>query len=201
MSQDPESHRTPAIVVLEAGGSVRMRTPEHLLPAGSVSRVRRAAERALASGGQPVVVVLGEGGELVRSELEELPLHLVTNPDWQAGLAGSIACGVQALLAYTPSVDSVLLMLADQAKISEKSLQKLITAYRHSGSNLVAAWYSEQFGTPALFSRAYFDKLLKLRGRGGPKAILERHMEDVVFVDLPEAAVDLDTSGDAAFNI
>jgi molybdenum cofactor cytidylyltransferase len=197
----PESSRAdgkPGIVVLAAGGSSRMGTPKQLLPVGGVSLVRRAAQSAIESGCEPIVVVLGASAELVRRELEDLPIHLANNSDWQTGLANSIVCGLKGLLAQAPSVDSVILMLADQPHVNGTSLKKLTVARRYSGSELVAAWYSNQFGTPALFSRVYFEQLLKLRSQQGAKAILEKYEQDLVFVDIPEAAVDLDTPEDVA---
>lgn len=186
------------IVVLAAGGSSRMGTPKQLLAVEGVSLVRRAAQSAIASGCGPVLVVLGANAELVRGELEDLPIHLALNSGWQTGLASSIVCGLKSLLTQDPSIKSVIFMLADQPYVNEASLQKLIGAHRQSNSDLVAAWYLGQYGTPVLFSSVYFHQLLKLRGQGGAKGILQKHEEDAVFVELPEAAFDLDTPEDFA---
>ena len=78
------------IVILAAGASTRMGTPKQLLCYAGKSLLRRAAETALASQGQPVVVVLGAAGEHCRPELEGLPVRIVENPDWEQGMSASL---------------------------------------------------------------------------------------------------------------
>lgn len=175
-----------------------MGTPKQLLALEGVSLVRRAAQSAIASGCGPILVVLGANAELIRAELEDLPVHLAFNSDWQTGLAGSIICGLKSLLTQATSMNSVIFMLADQPYVNAASLQKLTAARRQSKAELVAARYSGQYGTPVLFSNVHFDQLLKLRGQSGAKGILHQHERDAVFVDLPEAAFDLDTPDDLA---
>src|SRR5205085_292104 len=109
-----------------------------------------------------------------------------------------IRCGLKALLAAHPETESVILFLADQPDVTGTSLRKLTTAHEQCGSPLVAASYSGHVGTPALFSRSYFDELLKGEGQGGAKKILEQHAIRVMPVDFPEAACDLDTPEDVA---
>jgi xanthine dehydrogenase YagT iron-sulfur-binding subunit len=53
-------------------------------------------------------------------------------------------------------------------------------------------------GTPAFFAREYFTGLLKLEGPRGAKKLLEGLGDQVLPLDLPEAAQDLDTPEDFA---
>ena len=186
------------IVLLAAGASSRMGTPKQLLKLQGVSLVRRAAGHALDSGCEPVVVVLGANAEMIASELNGLAVSIAVNREWAAGMSSSIRCGLQALLALDPHLKAVILFLGDQPNVTRNSLQRLTTAHVQSGSALVAASYSGRIGTPAFFSRVFFDELSQLDGQGGAKSFLERHAAGVLAIDIPEAAWDLDTPEDVA---
>ena len=186
------------IVLLAAGASTRMGTPKQLLKLQGISLIRRATENALASPCRPVVVVLGANADRIAPELDGLPTETVVNREWSKGISSSIHCGLSRLLAISPEIKAVLFLLADQPNVTGTSLTRLADAYFQSRSELVAARYSGQVGTPALFSRSYFDELLNIEGPGGAKALLRLYADRVFPVDSPEAAVDLDTPGDLA---
>src|SRR3954451_302285 len=80
------------VVLLAAGASSRMGTPKQLLKIGGVSLIRRAAEQALDSGCQPVVVVLGAKAELIAPELNGLAITIAVNGEWKVGMSSSIHC-------------------------------------------------------------------------------------------------------------
>ena len=186
------------IVLLAAGASSRMGAPKQLLKVKGISLIRRAAEQALDSGCQPVVVVLGANADLIAPELDGLTIDIAVNRDWKMGMSSSILCGLKSLLCANPTLESVILFLADQPNITATSLRRLTTAHVQSGSQLVAAAYSGPIGTPALFSRIHFNELLQIEGQGGAKSLLERHAPCVLPIEFPEAACDLDTPEDVA---
>jgi molybdenum cofactor cytidylyltransferase len=181
------------IIVLAAGASVRMGTPKQLLKIADVTMVRRAAQNAIDSQCRPVVMVLGSNADLIRPELDGLMINLAVNPEWEMGMSTSIRFGLKTLLAIAPETDAAILVLADQPALTGMALQKLTGAFAQNTSGLVVARYSGQLGTPALFAGVYFNELLNLDGKEGAKSLLRRHLERVLPIDLPEAALDLDT--------
>jgi molybdenum cofactor cytidylyltransferase len=187
------------IIVLAAGASTRMGTPKQLLSIAGIPMIRRVAQNAIDSKFSPVIVVLGPNAELICRELRALKIKVVVNPEWESGLSSSIRCGLKTLLAMAPEIEGVILMLADQPNITGDSLQRFIQV--KNDSCLIAAHYENTLGTPAFFPHAYFGELLQLKGKGGAKSILERHRKKVLAIDLPEAALDIDTPRDfAAFS-
>ena len=87
----PESGRRVAAVLLAAGRSTRMGAVNKMLAEiGGKSLVRIAAEQALASRAQPVIVVTGHQREKVEAALKGLPLRLVHNPNFSEGLGTSL---------------------------------------------------------------------------------------------------------------
>lgn len=184
------------IILLAAGASVRMGTPKQLIPIAGVPLIRRAALAAVGSGCHPVVVVLGANAHSVRIELEGMEVYVAINPEWSLGMASSIRCGLEKVLALAPDTEGVVLMLADQPGVTTECLNRLLRGHEDSG--LVAARYNHMVGPPALFPRESFRELSQLQGPFGARALLDRQGDDVLAVDMPEAARDLDTPQDLA---
>lgn len=178
------------IILLAAGGSSRMGTPKQLLRFGGVSLVRRAAETALGTECDPVVVVVGAEAEQVRRELSGLDVWIVENANWQEGMGSSIRVGIAALAQS--EVEAALITLCDQPLISSADLSKLVSVSRAHGGTIVAP-YDEESGAPALFPRQWFPLLQQLRGDQGPRHLLMSNASLVRWVSLDAAAVDIDT--------
>jgi molybdenum cofactor cytidylyltransferase len=181
------------IIVLAAGASARMGTPKQLLKIAGVPLIRLAAQNALDSGCRPAVAVLGSSADSIAPELAGLDIQLALNHHWQTGMSGSIRLGLKKLLEIDPHTNAAILMLADQPSLTGSSLQKLLAAFSAHPTSPIAARYSGQIGTPALFPSHYFPELLSLEGELGAKTLLKRHHTTVTPIDLPEAAPDLDT--------
>ncbi len=187
------------IIVLAAGASRRLGTPKQLLLYGGKSLLRCAAETALASSCQPVVVVLGAYRQSLASELEGLPVRIVENREWEQGMGSSIRVGMEALLTKPAAeLEAVLLMLCDQPQVSAQTLNRLLDAHRSTDHPIVASEYGQTLGVPALFSRALFPELARLTGAEGAKQIIQRHRDQAIGVPCPEGLVDIDTPDDYA---
>src|SRR5205814_5377025 len=90
------AHRIAA-VVLAAGRSTRMGGPNKLVAEiGGKPLVRIAAEQALASRAQPVLVVTGHDRERIEAALSGLAVRFVYNPDFADGLGTSLRAGIAA---------------------------------------------------------------------------------------------------------
>jgi molybdenum cofactor cytidylyltransferase len=190
--------RKIGIVLLAAGASVRMGSPKQLLKIDGVSMIRRAVQHALDAGCRPIVVVLGAKADQIAPEVKSLPVTVVHNLEWESGMSSSIRTGLKTLLAVDSHTQGVILFLGDQPSVTGKSLRNLATAHVQSGSEIVSAFYSNHIGTPALFSRRYFNELMRLEGQHGAKELLKHYRDGVLLYAMPEAACDLDTSVDYA---
>lgn len=197
MSTNPNQPEI-GLVLLAAGGSRRLGKPKQLLHYRGESLLRRAAKSALASRCSKIAVILGAGAEACAHELEGLRLLTVINPDWEEGIGSSIRMGVTALNSAAPELDAVLLALCDQALIDYRHLNGLVEAFCTSRPTVVASRYGDAFGAPAVFHRSLFGDLAGLAGDEGAKKIIVRHLRSTLFVDLPEAGIDVDTVEDYA---
>ena len=157
--------------------------------------MRRAAKAALDAGARPVVVVLGADAPMIAPELSRLRhVRTVINTHWSTGLASSLSTGLRALMELA-GCDAVLVTLVDQPNVDAAALKKLIAAF-DSEHRIVASAYSGTIGVPAVFGCEYVKDLMRLEGDTGAGRWLRDHPENVTTVELPEAAVDIDTEED-----
>jgi molybdenum cofactor cytidylyltransferase len=173
-----------------------MGSPKQLLRIEGSTLVRRAAEIALASRCQGVYVVVGAAAELVRREVQDLPLEVVENRCWERGMAGSIRAGIEAALAARPELDAAILAPVDQPRIHSALLDRLIEVFEGTEHGIVASAYAGTVGAPALFARRHFGELTALSGDRGAKSVLLALRAEVVRVAFPEGSIDLDTPED-----
>ena len=184
-------------IVLAAGAATRYGAPKLALPLAGAPLVRRMALAALAVS-RHVVVVTGAHCEEIEPLIADLPVTRAYNPDWVLGMSHSIAHGVVRLCAIAPDVSGALVLLADQVQIGAPELRRLLLDHAAEPRAIVAANYGGEAGAPCLFPRSYFDKLMQLKGARGARTILRRHAEHVRAVEMPQAAVDIDTPADYA---
>ncbi|MGB8509744.1 MAG: nucleotidyltransferase family protein [Pyrinomonadaceae bacterium] len=189
------------IIVLAAGASSRMGEPKQLLRYEGETLLGRAVRAALETRCRPVVVVLGACADALRAEVDATGALVVVNQAWAEGMSSSIRLGLSALGTSTSGeLDAAVLLLCDQPFVTSGIIMQLIDAYLERRPMLIASEYEvggeRTRGVPALFSRALFPELMKLRGAEGAKRIITRHESDAAFIAVPAAAFDVDTPDD-----
>jgi len=187
---------TTGLVILAAGASTRMGTPKQLLLNQKRSFLCHVVETAVASICRPIVVVLGAHAEQLKHEVCHLPVQVVENAQWAAGMSSSIRAGIQVISAAPEKIEAVVLLLCDQPFVSPQIINQLVETYHFTGKSIVASAYAETLGVPALFSRTLFSELITLREAEGAKQIIMKHIDQVLSVPFPEGVIDIDTPED-----
>ena len=182
------------VIILAAGGSSRMGSPKQLLHYRGQSLLRLAVESAIGSLCERVVVVIGNEAQLMRDELAGLPVSVVENGNWRAGMSSSIRAGMEELSKDDP--DAVVLMLCDQPFVTAEILNELIFTHFKTTEPIVASHYGTTQGAPAFFTRAFFPELLSLTADQGARRLILKHPHSVATIDFPQGAFDVDTPGE-----
>lgn len=184
-------------LLLAAGAGRRMGRLKQLLPMRGTPMLQHALDRLLASRVDSVVLVLGCEAERVLAQLR-LPegdrVRLARNPDWQTGMASSLACGLEA----APEAEAVLVALGDLPGVPPQVVDRLIEEAGKTGCTVVAPVFEGRRGHPVLFRRARFDQLRALEGDSGAAGILQADPRQVLLVpvDSPGILRDVDRPGD-----
>ncbi len=191
---DPKEHARVAAVILAAGGSSRFGSLKQIALLNGVPLVRRAALAATNAGLDPVIVVAGSNRELVGRALTGIDgITIAVNESWQSGQASSLRVGLDA--ASDAQCDGALVMLSDQPLIGRSALTRILSEFT-AGHRIVASAFNKTVGAPAAFGSEFFDDLRKLDGDSGAGKWLRARPSAVRSVQLPEAAIDIDTASD-----
>lgn len=193
---EPFAPKTTGIVVLAAGSSSRLGQPKQLLEYKGESLLRHSVQAALETALRPVIVVLGSGAVRVRNDVEELPVQVIDNPEWQEGMASSIRCGVKMLMTVNPFAEGLILMVCDQPFVSKTLLDELIATHQNSRKPIVACSYGGSFGPPVFFHSSLFSELLALQGDVGARGVIRRYANEVALVPFDKGSFDVDTNTD-----
>jgi molybdenum cofactor cytidylyltransferase len=185
-----------AILILAAGSSSRLGHSKQLLEINGQSLLLKSVTTAIESGTQKIVVVLGANEAAHRKTIEHLPVEIIYNPAWQKGMGSSLKTGLSHLLKANPKTEMVIAMVCDQPLITADHLKNLIKKFVETKSKIVASFYSDSAGVPALFEKSLFEKMLSLGDEQGAKKIIQLNPELVCTVNFPEGAIDIDTEDD-----
>lgn len=189
-------------IVLAAGSSSRMGAHKLLLPLGGQPLVAYAVSAICSSMADPVVVVLGRAAEDVRAALPAGRYAAVVNPDYAAGMAGSMHIGLRALRELSGGDDGalagVLIALADQPLTSVDLFDALLREASAAPGAIVAASYDGRRGNPVVFPAALFAELERVQGDEGGRGVIARHPGLLHLLKWPDprAALDVDQPGD-----
>ncbi len=185
------------ILILAAGTSSRLGRPKQLLNIEGESLIERVIKESLKTDCQKIAVVLGAHFEKIKKEINNLPVNILMNENWQDGMSSSLQSGIRFLTKNSPSPDAVIILLCDQPFVNTALLKKIIHAFQESGKGIIASRYnSKAAGVPVLFSKKYFDIILQQEGQAGAKKLLRQYPEDVAYVEFLEGVFDIDTEED-----
>lgn len=190
----PERAAPVAGVVLAAGASTRMGRNKLFFRLDGESVLRRAVKLAVASGLDPVIVVLGHEAEQALAELSGLSCRPAVNPDYARGINRSLRVGIAAVPARACAA---VVLLADMPFVTDGMVSTLVERYRESSAPLVVSDYGGVQAPPTVYDRSLFAELGAMEGEGCGREVVRRHRSEAVAVAWPAAALaDLDRPED-----
>lgn len=164
---------TTAGIILAAGKSSRYGQPKQLLEWKGKPFIRHVAETALQAGLKPILVVTGHHHAEIESHLQDLPVSIVHNPNYEQGQSTSVRAGIMAL---PPNTGSAIFLLADQPQIPVEVIRALVEAHSVELQPILAPLVlEEKRANPVLFDQSTFNDLLQLQGDVGGRGIFDKH--------------------------
>lgn len=184
------------IIILAAGQSARLGRPKQTLQYGDQSLLKHSIKAAVDSNIGPVIVVIGSNENEIHSHIEDEPVSIILNNDFQEGIASSIRAGISYILEVHKDCNSVILMVCDQPHVNATLLKNLDEARQETNKPIIACSYKNTIGVPSLFDKTFFPELLLLKGEEGGKKVLLQHKDNITTVPFPKGEIDVDTSAD-----
>jgi molybdenum cofactor cytidylyltransferase len=184
-------------IVLAAGGSSRLGRPKQFIRLGGRTLLARSVAIAEHVTPSHVIVVVGASRARARIVVRRCAPRatVVVNAQWRDGMSGSLARGLEAL---PETAQAALLLTVDQPLVTERHLNRLIALWSRRPSRAAAASYASRVGVPAILTRQIWKAARHASGDVGAREILRSNGDRVTNVELPEAAIDVDTPKDLA---
>lgn len=157
-------------LILAAGLSRRMGDTHKLLaPLGDKAVIAHVLSHILAAGFTQPLVVLGAQATEMRAVLADYDVQLIDAPDYHLGMAHSLAAGLRAAPHHW---EAALICLGDMISVQPDTYRHL-RDFPADSQQVVVPHHQGQRGNPVRWGRAYFTKLMALRGDVGGRALLE----------------------------
>lgn len=176
-------------VVLASGQSRRMHQNKLLMPLHHKKMIEYVLTLAKLPcfAGASVVTCYDE----VEILADEYQLSVIRNRDSHLGQSASVVLGAKAAMQTN---HSAMFLPADMPFLRGETIMCLADTYVKTCS-IVVPRYEGQPGSPVIFPHRYLKELLNLSGDMGGKAIIQKHSDDVAYVDIADGqqGKDLDT--------
>ena len=183
-----------ACLSLAAGGSSRMGKPKMLLPFNGKTLLQHTIDEVKKVNDTQLLVVTGCYHSLLKETLSSQQIDFTENESWEDGMGSSIQKGITHIMKHYHSASNVIILVCDQPYISSSLLNELIATAHKTGKGIIASFYNDTTGTPALFDKKYFEHLALLNGKHGAKKIIQKYKEDAATVNFPLGKLDIDTN-------
>ena len=185
------------VVILAAGESKRMGVPKQILPIFGIPMLKYLVDEVLDTEAHPVTVVVGANKTKIVPLLENIPIGIIDNPDWQKGMGSSIKMGLVGSYLITIGFDGLIFMTSDMPFVNAEVINKLIkTAREFPDKTIIASKYAGTLGIPVLYKKERFEDILDMKPEHGAKQVFNKYPDEIVPVEFDLGAIDLDTKED-----
>ncbi|MBR9776169.1 MAG: nucleotidyltransferase family protein [Cytophagales bacterium] len=179
-------------IILSAGNSSRLGKPKQLIPYNGTTLLQNIVDIALEATKGPVLLVEGAGTYHLKPHPR---LIKVVNYNWERGMGSSLKLGLNTLINQE-KITNVLVLLSDQPMVSKTLIQSLILKKSENHQPIVASFYQNMPGVPAIFDQSVFQKLRSIPDKVGAKKLLLSHTEQLSLVRFDAGNIDIDSPED-----
>lgn len=179
------------VFVMAAGQSSRFGSPKQLQLVNGKPMFLHVIERIEHPSIARKVLVTG-AYHVEMQRLSTAAHEYLEAKNWHQGLSASILTAVEHI---DENASHLMIALADQIAIKADAFKLLIDAAVDNPSSIVAAKYQGMKAVPAIFPKHHLALLQSLNGDKGAGSILNSD-RDVIAVEMPSAALDIDTQED-----
>lgn len=161
-----------AAVIQAAGKGSRFHSNQYklLTDIDGQPMIVRTLEPVLCAGFDEIVVVIGAHASEMRETLQDHPVRIIENPEWEKGQSTSLSAGVRAVAG---SSDRACLMLGDQPFLKQETLAALIAESDAYPEEIIVPFYRGKRGNPIIVPSSRYAQLLELaKGDKGGKQLL-----------------------------
>lgn len=185
--------RDLAAIIVAAGYSSRMEAFKPLLPLGESTVIESSISSFLEAGIENTIVVVGFKANMLKPILEQMDIKWVYNKNYSEGMFSSIVAGVKSLPSH---VKGFFLLPADIPIVRHQTID--ILSQNYDKHDIIYPVYKNRRGHPPLISSKLFPEILRFDGQGGLKALLKKHNDSALHIEVDDEGIllDMDTYED-----
>ncbi len=181
------------VLILAAGFSSRLGEPKAVARVHGRSLLRKAIELAASFAPARIIAIVPRNAARYRIEARGIAVVFKVNSRRAQGLSSSVRSGITEA-RYSPAV---LLLPVDLINLRRRDVLRLIGSWRAARRRVIARRIGRHGGTPLILPRCLYSRGLELKGDIGLREMVNTLPRDAVrLVDMPSAAVDIDTPQD-----
>lgn len=146
---------------------------------------------------QPVIVVVGQHADQIRSGIERpREVLFALNPDPDRGMLSSLQCGLSMV---PPQAQAAMFLPVDHPHVEVSTFETLAAQFHFSGTPVIVPTYGGEHGHPVCISREVIDELLGLSPDAMASDVIHRHIPETVYVEVADPAVVTDVDDPTAY--
>jgi molybdenum cofactor cytidylyltransferase len=180
-------------IILAAGGAARFGSPKIMADYLGKPLITHVVQKAVDSGLEPIIVVLGSIIEPVICALDKFNIQIVINEDWASGQASSVKKGINSLPG---GIGAALFLLADQPQIPVRLIKGLIEHHNFTQAPLIIPSVNGVRANPVLFDRDVLQDLAHIEGDQGGRQIFNHYPATLYPWSDENILLDIDTPED-----
>ncbi len=177
-------------LILAAGKSSRMGDQNKLLlPFKAGTILSYVFDEISKSNCDNALIVTGNEADKIKNMISG-NAQIIHNTDFADGLSTSIKKGV---LVLSDECDGVMICLGDMPYITTNEYNKLIEKFEND--KIIIPVSKGKMGNPLIFSKQYFDELMRLSGDKGARSLLQKYTDKIIRVEMHSDVIfkDIDT--------
>lgn len=210
LSTDPKSPKVAGLL-LAAGQSKRLGYPKQTIAwKNQLTLLEVIGQKLLSTSIHSLWITVNDNDQILQIAQGKSPHVIPLNTIENKGMGASLKKGLRSILDKFPDLDGCLVASCDQIFVDTADFQNMLDASMvpKQENILFCSSYGSHFGIPCLIPKLCFADFLSIPDEVGAKALLQRyHRKDpslqsfceIQSIDLPLAAIDIDTEEDLAF--
>ena len=184
---------TLSLIMLAAGNSRRFGSNKLLYEIDGVPMYLRTLtklQKAASELGNCEIIVVTQYEEIA-AKAQGSGARVLINPHPERGISSSMQIG----LAAAKESSACLFTVSDQPWLTTETIVNLVHKFLSEHKGMACTLLGTKTGNPCIFSRKYYQELLEISGDKGGKQIINRHPEDVAYLEIEDARelTDMDT--------
>ena len=183
-----------AAIILAAGRSSRLGWFKPLVPLGGETLVERAVSLFRAAGLSEILVVVGHRGRELRPVLRKAGVRIIENAGFQEGMLSSVSAGVRGLGSARAAF---FVLPVDVPLVRNWTVRRLLAVHEERPGSIAHPCFCGRRGHPPLIPSDLVDAILGGPAAGGLRAVLVRHEERAVGVEVPDRNILFDVNSPA----